>query len=59
MCLLLLNVSDHVYIMFGKIPDDMILSDGLKQAHVAWSAYMLNPRGEGTKHYTPDDYVNR
>jgi hypothetical protein len=26
--------------MFGKIPDDMILSDGLKQARAARSAYM-------------------
>jgi hypothetical protein len=43
--------------MFGKIPDDMILSDGLKQARAARSAYMLKPRGKGPKRYTPHDYV--
>jgi hypothetical protein len=45
--------------MFGKIHDDMILSDGLKQAFAAWYAYMLKPRGKGPKSYIPDGYVNR
>ena len=58
MCLLLSSVSDHVCIMFGKIPGDMILSDGLKQARAARSEYTLKTRGKGPRRYTPDNYVN-
>jgi hypothetical protein len=42
--------------MFGKIPDDMVLRDGLKQALFA---YMLKPRGKAPKRFTLDDYMNR
>jgi hypothetical protein len=45
--------------MFGKIPDDTILSQAQEQAHFARSAYMLKPRGKAPNHYTPEDYVNR
>ena len=58
MCLVLSIVSDHLF-MFGKIPDDTILSQAKEQAHAARSAYMLKPRGKGPNRYSPEDYVNR
>ena len=58
MCLVLSIVSDHLF-MFGKIPDDTILSQAKEQAHAARSACMLKPRGKGPNRYTPEDYVNR
>jgi hypothetical protein len=45
--------------MFGKIPDDTSLNEVTEQARAARSAYMLKPRGKGSNHYTPKDYVNR